>query len=268
MGLCHGKHDDDSDSEEDWGPEPAEGKTAEMVGAGEDAKEDHEWIAECLAHHNELRRKHGAPPLKWSDDCAANAQLAADAAAAKNNLFHSHCQEVGQGQNAFGGTPGQYGASDAIESWYSELTNPGYKWDGANSPNGCPGTGHFTQVVWKDAEEVGMACDSSGKGFIYANYFPAGNMQGIYDKNVFPAGTAMQKRKKVRRTPYSKTVTEVDDEVQSVLDSLPQEDVVNQIVGKLDDGWSVKLDYKPSPGGSLNYTMEKDGAMMSGSCNF
>lgn len=247
---------------------PAKGETAKLVGAGSDAKLDDGWIAETLASHNALRAKHGAPPLVWSAECAAKAQLAADAAAAKNELFHSHCQEYGHGQNAFGGTAGHYGAEDAVEAWYSELKNPGYTWDNNLSPNGCPGCGHFTQVVWKDAQEVGMACDSSGKGFIFANYWPAGNMQGIYDKNVFKEGTAMQTRKLVRREPYSKTVTAMDEEVQSVLDSIPQEDVGKMIVGKLAEGWTVKLDYKPSPGGSLTYEISKDGAMSSGSCGF
>lgn len=252
-----------------YGEPPATGEMAKLVGQGADAKKNNRWIAETLKYHNELRAQHGAPPLKWSAECAAKAQLAADACAAKNTLFHSHCKEYGHGQNAFGGTAGHYGAKEAVEAWYSELTNPGYNWDGRNSPNGNPGTGHFTQVVWKDAVEIGMACDATKKGFIVANYWPAGNMQGIYDKNVFKKGTSMQKRQLVRRDPYSKEVMKLDDEVQSVLDSIPQEAIAKDIINKLGDGWSVQLDYKPSPNGSLSYKFKQNGAMAGGgSCNF
>ena len=29
-----------------------------------------DWIQATLAAHNELRAKHGAPPLEWCDECA------------------------------------------------------------------------------------------------------------------------------------------------------------------------------------------------------
>lgn len=246
---------------------PAAGTTASLVGKPNyDATSDQGWIAETLKYHNELRAKHGAPPVMWSAACAAAARKAADECAAQNTLHHSHHKEFGQGQNAFAGTPGSFGAKDAVESWYSEVTNPGYKdWNGKN---GGSGTGHFTQVVWKDCAEVGMACDSSGKGFIIANYWPAGNMQGIFDKNVFKTGTPMQTRKVVRKEPYTKEITAMDAEVQSVLDSVPNETTVNTILEKLKDGWIVKLEYKPSPNGSLKYEFKKGGAMGSGSASF
>jgi len=49
-------------------------------------------------------------------------------------------------------------------------------------------TGHFTQLVWKGTLKVGMARSRCGN-FIFANYFPAGNMQGQFQQNVFPLGT-------------------------------------------------------------------------------
>jgi len=150
------------------------------------------------------------------------------------------------------------GAQAAVEKWYDELQKPGYTWS-ASHPNGCPGYGHFTQVVWKDTLDVGTACDRSGKGFIVANYWPAGNVQGAYDKNVFKEGMWMQQRKLVRRTPYSNTVTSIDAEVQSVLDSILQEDVVKNIKDKLQQGWSAQLTYKPAPGGRLDFELKKDG---------
>ena len=49
------------------------------------------------------------------------------------------------------------------------------------------GTGHFTQVVWRDTREVGLAYSEDGK-FIVANYSPAGNMTmpGYFEWHVPP----------------------------------------------------------------------------------
>ena len=51
-------------------------------------------------------------------------------------------------------------------------------------------TGHFTQVVWVGTTHVGLSASNCGN-FIFANYFPAGNMQGSFERNVFPANTKL-----------------------------------------------------------------------------
>lgn len=51
-----------------------------------------------LAKHNELRGLHGAPPLEWSDECAAHAQLAADDNE-RSGMRHCHFREYSEGQN-------------------------------------------------------------------------------------------------------------------------------------------------------------------------
>lgn len=82
------------------------------------------------------------------------------------------------GQNVFMAMPACPEA--AIQSWYDEICRyswdcPGFKWD----------TGHFTQVVWRATESVGLAC-SSDVTYIVANYFLAGNvsMPGQFEANV------------------------------------------------------------------------------------
>uniref|UniRef100_A0A3B3R1N1 SCP domain-containing protein n=1 Tax=Paramormyrops kingsleyae TaxID=1676925 RepID=A0A3B3R1N1_9TELE len=51
-------------------------------------------------------------------------------------------------------------------------------------------TGHFTQVVWKDSQEMGIGLATDGKGnvFVVAQYRPAGNITnaGYYEQNVLP----------------------------------------------------------------------------------
>lgn len=50
------------------------------------------------------------------------------------------------------------------------------------------GTGHFTQVIWKDSKELGMARAKSSDGSVYvvARYRPAGNMLNSFNDNVVP----------------------------------------------------------------------------------
>merc|ERR1712217_720289 len=69
------------------------------------------------------------------------------------------------------------------------MTKPGHNF-GVNASQ--PGTGHFTQLVWKDTTTVGMAKSSDGK-FVVANYLPPGNFKGEYLDNVKPPGSAMGK---------------------------------------------------------------------------
>ena len=45
------------------------------------------------------------------------------------------------------------------------------------------GTGHFTQIVWKNSTKLGMGV--AGK-YVVGRYKEAGNMQGAFSENVFP----------------------------------------------------------------------------------
>src|SRR6218665_779243 len=47
---------------------------------------------------------------------------------------------------------------------------------------------HFTQVVWKDSKELGIARGQTRDGtwMIVANFFPPGNFNNDYANNVFP----------------------------------------------------------------------------------
>ena len=49
-------------------------------------------------------------------------------------------------------------------------------------------SGHFTQVVWKGSEEMGIgkAQSKEGSWYVVANYRPPGNMMGDFEKNVLP----------------------------------------------------------------------------------
>jgi hypothetical protein len=50
--------------------------------------------------------------------------------------------------------------------------------------------GHFSQVVWRDSKELGVAVAKSRTGqiFVVANYSPPGNFIGSFAENVPPLG--------------------------------------------------------------------------------
>lgn len=144
-----------------------------------------DWIQKTLEAHNEIRRRHGAPALRWSEECFQAARRQAGDCQARGALFHRGQQGPSghHGQNCFASSVAGADAPDVVQMWYSESSRydflrPGY----------TPGTGHFTQVVWAGTTHVGMAMSMDGR-FVVANYFPAGNVcsPGLFEQNVRPA---------------------------------------------------------------------------------
>lgn len=73
--------------------------------------------------------------------------------------------------------------NEPVDSWYSEIKDYNF-----SAGQFTPGTGHFTQVVWKGSTElgVGLAKNNKNQIFVVANYDPPGNFQGRFKENVIP----------------------------------------------------------------------------------
>ena len=71
-------------------------------------------------------------------------------------------------------------AETAALFWYNEID----KYD-ESRPQWQDGCGHFTQLVWKASQEVGIGVDS-GNGFlvVVCNFYPKGNVYGQFEENV------------------------------------------------------------------------------------
>ncbi|XP_058940210.2 uncharacterized protein [Pocillopora verrucosa] len=171
--------------------QPAGGATSEMTGFEKD----------CLKAHNEYRAKHGVPPLKWSAELAADALEWAKELAVKNYMEHDYdsINNKGQGENLAYFQPGDPSAMptqcqgpktkdcvqcrEMVADWYAEESN--FDYNTGESKGGV--ILHFTQVVWKETTELGMAtATSADKWFSVARYKPRGNMgnPSDYIKNV------------------------------------------------------------------------------------
>uniref|UniRef100_G3P2B0 GLI pathogenesis-related 2, like n=1 Tax=Gasterosteus aculeatus TaxID=69293 RepID=G3P2B0_GASAC len=121
-----------------------------------------QFSEEVLRCHNELRRKHQAPPMKLSSKLSREATRYAESLASTRILKHSVESSRGScGENL---------------AWAS-----------------YDQSGHFTAMVWKSSNKlgVGKATASDGSSFVVARYFPAGNItnQGHFENNVLPAKT-------------------------------------------------------------------------------
>eukprot|EP00746_Dinoflagellata_sp_MGD_P012133 gnl/MRDRNA2_/MRDRNA2_125711_c0_seq1.p1 gnl/MRDRNA2_/MRDRNA2_125711_c0~~gnl/MRDRNA2_/MRDRNA2_125711_c0_seq1.p1 ORF type:complete len:441 (+),score=68.35 gnl/MRDRNA2_/MRDRNA2_125711_c0_seq1:100-1422(+) len=207
------------------------------------------FAEECLRRHNELRALHGAPPLQWSPACAMNAKLAAQECVRSGKLFHSNTE--GFGQNGFqaavrydgaGRHVQEMGGCHVTDAWYAEIKDYDFVHP---RESGC---GHFTQLIWVGTTHMGAAV--TPEGFVFANYWPAGNIRGKFSKNVLPRGAPMQAQRVMMDTPIklrSKTMTV---ELQQVLDSLsdisPQH-IKNPVLENISRGLEVEIDYVPPP---------------------
>ena len=81
--------------------------------------------------------------------------------------------------------------------WYDEIKKYNFR-----NPGFASGTGHFTQVVWVASKEVGIAKATSktGKHFVVARYYPAGNVIGHFPENVLQKGAKASKGKNTAST--------------------------------------------------------------------
>ncbi|KAF4592356.1 SCP-like extracellular protein [Ophiocordyceps camponoti-floridani] len=160
-----------------------------------------EYSKAMLEKHNEARREHSVPALKW------DAELASVALESARNCIDNHdnagktCHGEGFGQNlawlwssgggdksstdvALGGVKGWYDEKDKFAGLYGvddPYTNPG-------SSGGFHSFGHYTQMVWKDTGAVGCATHQCTGGNIQwvtvCNYQKAGNVLGHFAENV------------------------------------------------------------------------------------
>ncbi|CAF2928137.1 unnamed protein product [Rotaria sp. Silwood2] len=147
------------------------------------AQSNNEFLQEALQLHNELRRRHGVEPLHLNDDLSKLAQTWANHLASTGTLIHSKTKyrNVNVGENLRSQSWPITG-KEMTESWYNESTKYDY-----HNPSYQPGTGHFTQVVWKGSQEVGFAqAQGTSMNFAVAMYYPPGNFIGDFDRNVFP----------------------------------------------------------------------------------
>jgi len=149
---------------------------------------DTDFEHDMLTAHNFYRGEHNASALTW------NATSATYATSWAGNCEFKHSGGP-TGENLVAGYPN---ATASVDAWGLEREQ--YNW---KKPGFSEGTGHFTQVVWKNTTSVGCGRKScQGKGgtpgfFVVCEYYPPGNVEG--DNNQFFADN-VQKQVKGKKT--------------------------------------------------------------------
>jgi len=179
-----------------------------------------EGKAAILDRHNLLRRKVAKgeetgginapqPPaanmkkMIWNTELEEIAQRWADQCEFGHDSVRTKLDGTSVGQNAFIGYSSaeaaesvvQGGMADTAQSWYDEVTSPGFDSQDISPFKFSSGAGHYTQVVWADSEEIGCALvyfkDTSAlldyNNLVVCNYASAGNFQGAV---MYQSGTA------------------------------------------------------------------------------
>ncbi|MDA2809281.1 CAP family protein [Nocardiopsis sp. RSe5-2] len=155
---------------------------------------DDVFLSEAVEAANAHRARHGAPPLELDGELNAHALKRAREFSEYEGLEEgSRGREPGRGETVYRSAstdPGAVpGGGDAVDHWYAG--SGGYDY---GDPGFSPGTGAFTQLVWKATTKVGAARvsepaspqDTWREHYVVLVYTPPGNMQGEYGENVLP----------------------------------------------------------------------------------
>ena len=142
---------------------------------------------ESLNKHNELRKKHGVPPVTLNKELCDIAEKYSKYLASIRTLEHSKNKYKGEslGENIYMCFGSDCTGSNMTQAWYDEINDYNFKKPGWKS-----GTGHFTQVIWAATKEVGFGYSkaSDNSYFAVGNYYPAGNINTsqYFEENVLP----------------------------------------------------------------------------------
>jgi hypothetical protein len=149
-----------------------------------------DWINSILAVHNSERAAVGVPPLVWNNSLAAGAQTWAEHVSQTGAFAHATDAEkggfFGESIAGFDWSDGPTAAPDGGTSLIvAEKSNyvPGTPINsGTIGPNGGV-YGHYTQMVWRNTQEVGCGAAPPGAGrlpysILVCRYNPPGNIGG------------------------------------------------------------------------------------------
>ncbi|XP_067825512.1 Golgi-associated plant pathogenesis-related protein 1-like [Heptranchias perlo] len=146
---------------------------------------------EALDAHNEYRARHNTAPLSFSQELSKDCKVWANVLTQDGVIAQS---PTNFGENIWSKpsiTEGEVSGKEAVDSWYSEI-----KYYDFENPSHSDKTEHFTQLIWQESTDMGIAYVVSDKGaFVVAQYKPRGNVTKAesFANNVRPLDTAYSK---------------------------------------------------------------------------
>ena len=149
-------------------------------------------LEDFVPAHNAVRSRHRLPPLRWSPQLASYAQQWADQLRKRNNCRMKHrpgkgrfAQQYGENLLWVGPTRWSDGRVELYrmspetitDVWADERRDYRYRSNSCKRGEIC---GHYTQIVWRDTQEIGCAkavCRDQSQLWV-CNYNPPGNYRG------------------------------------------------------------------------------------------
>ena len=135
----------------------------------------------ALAAHNAERDRIGVPRLKWSPSLARQAEDWGHALARRGVLQHaSDSARGGAGENLWMGTAGHWPVEAMVGMFIEEKRHFRHAaFPNISRTGNWADVGHYTQLVWRDTQEVGCAVVTArGNDVLVCRYWPAGNVYG------------------------------------------------------------------------------------------
>ena len=140
---------------------------------------------QLLNRHNFYRARHQVGNLERDAKLEEIAKQTADTMAKEDNWYFTdqkyNGEDVQQNLIAFSG---KINGESIVDSWYKGSLNYDF-----NKPGWSSETGGFTQMIWKATKKIGCASSlvkGQDKSYAVCIYYPAGNWEGEFEKNVFP----------------------------------------------------------------------------------
>ncbi|XP_043710092.1 pathogenesis-related protein 1A-like [Telopea speciosissima] len=131
---------------------------------------------EMVDEHNAVRTSLGLVPLTWNETVAEYAQRYADQRSGDCQLVHS---QGPYGENLYwaSGAAELETATAAVKAWVDEKSDYDYATNTCVNGKMC---GHYTQVVWKNSQQLGCASvKCSDNAYLsVCSYYPPGNYIG------------------------------------------------------------------------------------------
>ncbi len=135
--------------------------------------------ARLLASHNAERARLGVPPLHWSPQLVADAQLWAKHLAQTNRFEHAPDAPKGheQGENLWMGTTHAYTPEEMVDAWVEERVNfINGIFPNVSRTGNWHDVGHYTQLIWANTTDVGCALASNANDdYLVCRYSAPGN---------------------------------------------------------------------------------------------
>lgn len=135
----------------------------------------------ALASHNAERTRLGLPRLKWNRRLEHQAGQWARVLAARGALQHADQRmRNAAGENLWMGTTGGWPVESMVGMFIDEKKHYRHdKFPNISRTGNWADVGHYTQIVWRQTQEVGCALHTArGNDVLVCRYWPAGNIYG------------------------------------------------------------------------------------------